>query len=128
VTSGEKLIEPESTTIQVDAEPRLLRVRALQSVVELGIPGDLFEVSAFDVNRVGLEMPVDLTIVDDNGDPADQVIALSKSTLTLDGEPNPATAINGLPRAAGTVQLSVTPRLLATPKCTSEEVTVVEFP
>jgi hypothetical protein len=121
VTSGEKLIEPESTAIQVDAEPRLLRVRALQSVVEADVPGDLFEVSAFDVNRVGLEMPVDLSVDDD------QVIALSKSTITLDGEPNPATAISGTPKAAGTVRLSVTPRLLAMPKCVSEPVTVVEI-
>lgn len=128
VTSGEKLIEPETTTIQVDAEPRLLRVRALQSFVEAYVPADLFEVSAYDVNRVGLEMPVDLKIVDDAGDPADQVIALSRSTLTLDGEPNPATAINGLPKTEGTVQLSVTPRLLAMPECKSEEVTVVAFP
>lgn len=122
VTSGEKLIEPDSTAIQVDAEPRLLRVRALQSVIDLNAPGDLFEVSAFDVNRVGLQMPVDLSVDDD------QVLALSKSTITLDGEPNPATAISGTPKATGTVRLSVTPRLLATPKCTSEPVTVVEFP
>lgn len=122
VTSGEKLIEAESTTIQVDPEPRLLRVRALQSVVELGVPGDLFEVSAFDVNRVGIQMPVDLSVDDD------QVIALSKSTITLDGEPNPATAVSGTPKSEGTVQLTVTPRLLATPKCTSEVVSVVQFP
>ncbi len=122
VTSGEKFIEPETTTIQVDAEPRLLRVRALQSVVEAYVPGDLFEVSAFDVNRVGLNMPVDLSVDDD------QIVALSKSTITLDGEPNPATAINGTPKAAGTVRLTVTPRLLATPKCVSEPVTVVEVP
>jgi hypothetical protein len=67
-------------------------------------------------------MPVDL-IVDD-----DQIVALSKSTITLDGEPNPATPIAGTPKAPGTVQLTVTPRLLAKPPCTSEPVTVVEFP
>lgn len=122
VTSGEKQIEPETTTIQVDPEPRLLRVRALQSVVELDVPGDLFEVSAFDVNRVGIQMPVDLAVDDD------QIIALSKSTLTLNGEPDPATPISGLPKAEGTVTLSVTPRLLAMPKCMSEPVTVVQTP
>ncbi len=122
VTSGEKLIEADSTEIQVDAEPRLLRVRALQSTFEAGVPGDLFEVSAFDVNRVGIAMPVDLKVDDD------QVLALSKSTITLDGEPTPATAISGTPRAAGTVTLSVTPRLLASPLCNSEQVTVVEVP
>ena len=122
VTSGEKLIEPELTTIQVDAEPRLLRVRALQSVVEMDVPADLFEVSAFDVNRVGIEMPVDLAVDDD------QIIALHKTTVTLDGEPNPVTAISGTPKAAGTVQLRVTPRLLAIPECSSEPVTVVEIP
>jgi hypothetical protein len=122
VTSGEKLIEPESTTIQVDAEPRLLRVRALQSVVEAYVPGDLFEVSAFDVNRVGIEMPVDLSVEDD------QILSLSKSTITLDGEPNPATAISGTPKVAGTVRLKVTPRLLAMPECFSDPITVVDVP
>lgn len=122
VTSGEKLIEAEANTIQVDAEPRLLRVRALQSTVEAYVPGDLFEVSAFDVNRVGIPMPVDLKVDDD------QIIALSKSTITLAGEPEPATAISGTPKAAGSVMLHVTPRLLAMPECTSEEVTVVEVP
>jgi hypothetical protein len=118
------LIEPESTLIQVDAEPRLLRVRALQSTAEVDIPGDLFEVSAFDVNRVGLQMPVDLKIVCDNGN-CDQIVSLSKSTVTLDGEPNPVTAINGIPRSEGTVKLEVTPRLLSKPACLSDPVTVV---
>lgn len=122
ITSGEKLIEPETTQIQVDPEPRLLRVRALQSVVELDVPGELFEVSAFDVNRVGIQMPVDISVEDD------QVIALSKSTVTLNGEPDPATPIAGLPKSEGTVRLNVSPRLLATPQCMSEPVTVVQFP
>ena len=121
ITSGEKQIEPEFTAIFVEPEPRLLRVRALQSVVEMGLPGDLFEVSAFDVNRVGIQIPVDLEI-------DDQIVALSKTTVTLDEEPNPATAISGTPKAVGTVQLHVTPRLLANPKCSSEPISVVEFP
>jgi len=123
VTSGEKLIEAESTTIHVDPEPRLLRVRALQSKVEVDVPGDLFEVSAFDVNRVGIQMPVDLKVVDEMGDIADQVIALSKTTLTLDGEP--VTAIDGLPKSTGIVTLVVTPRLLATPACAPDKVNVI---
>lgn len=124
VTSGEKFIEAESTRIQVDAEPRLLRVRPLQSTAELDVPGDLFEVSAFDVNLVGLQVPVDLEIICDTGN-CDQIIALSKSTITLDGEPNPATAINGIPKSEGTVKLRVTPRLLSTPACDSGPVTVI---
>lgn len=127
VTSGEKLIEPEFTTIQVDAEPRLLRVRPLQSVVELGIPVDLFEISAFDVNLVGLEMPVDLKVECDASE-CDQIVALHNTTITLTGEPNPVTAITATPKSAGTVTLSVAPRLLTTPECTSDPVTVVEFP
>lgn len=124
VTSGEKQIESESTLIQVEAEPRLLRVRALQSTAELDVPADLFEVSAFDVNRVGLQMPVDVKIVCDTGN-CDQIVALSKSTLTLDAEPDPVTAINGIPKAEGTVQLQVSPRLLSLPACKSDPVTVI---
>lgn len=124
VTSGEKFIEAESTLIQVDAEPRLLRVQALQSTAELDVPTDLFEVSAFDVNLVGLQMPVDLKIVCDTGN-CDQIITLSKSTLTLDAEPNPVTAINGIPKSEGTVMLQVTPRLLSLPACKSDPVTVI---
>jgi len=124
VTSGEKQIESESTLIQVEAEPHLLRVRALQSTAELDVPGDLFEVSAFDVNQVGLQMPVDLKIVCDSGN-CDQIVALSKSTLTLDAEPNPITAINGIPKSEGVVRLQVTPRLLAMPACESDPVTVI---
>lgn len=122
VTSGEKQIEPETTTIQVDPEPRLLRVRALQSVVELATSQDLFEISAFDVNRVGIQMPVDIKVDDD------QVIALSKSTVTLNGEPDPATPIGGQSKSEGTVRLNVSPRLLAMPQCMSEPVTVVQVP
>ena len=107
----------------VDPEPRLLRVRALQSVAELGQGEmDLFEVSAFDVNRVRLDMPVDLRIDDD------QIVTLDQASVTLDKEPNPTTVIAGTPKAPGSVRLHVTPRLLATPDCVSAPITIVELP
>lgn len=121
VTSGQKQIDPGPSVI-VDAEPRLLRVRTLQSVVELGVPGDLFEVSAFDVNRVRIQMPVDVRVDDD------QVVMLDQASLTLAREPDPATLVAGTPKAAGTVRLHVSPRLLSTPDCTSDPISIVEVP
>lgn len=121
VSSGEKQLDP-GPRITIDPEPHLLRVRALQSVVEIGPQTDLFEVSAYDVNRVRLAMPVDLTIDDD------QVVMLEQASVTLDKEPTPATLIAGTPKAVGAVQLHVKPRLLSQPDCTSDAISIVEAP
>lgn len=122
VNSGQKQIDP-GPTILVDPEPRLLRVRALQSVVEIGTSSvDLFEVSAFDVNRVRIDTPIDLRIDDD------QIVMLDKASVTLDKEPEPVTLISGTPKAAGQVRLHVTPRLLSTPDCVSDPISVIEGP
>jgi len=122
VTSGQKQIDP-GPNILVDPEPRLLRVRTLQSVVAVDTAAiDLFEVSAFDVNRVRLDMPVDLRIDDD------QIVMLDKASVTLDKEPEPVTLVTGTPKAAGQVKLHVSPRLLSTPDCMSDPITVVDGP
>ncbi|WP_438022631.1 hypothetical protein [Sorangium sp. So ce233] len=118
VSSGQKVIEP-SPSFTVDPEPRLLRVRALRSVVTAGTPGDLFEVSAYNAERVRIAVPVDLAVGDD------QVIALGEASVTLRGEESEATIIQGVAVAPGTTELRVTPRLLASPECTSEPITVV---
>ncbi|XXX72936.1 hypothetical protein WMF30_35340 [Sorangium sp. So ce134] len=119
VSSGQKALEP-NPSLTVDPEPRLLRVRALRSVVTAGTPGDLFEVSAYNAERVRIAVPVDLAVGDD------QVIALGEASVTLRGEDSEATIIQGVAVAPGTTALRVTPRLLASPECSSEAVTVVE--
>ncbi len=123
VTSGQKQIDP-GPKVLIDPEPRLLRVRTLQSVVSIGLGEqmDLFEVSAFDVNRVRLDMPVDLRIDDD------QIVMLEKASVTLDKEPEPATVVVGTPKKPGTAKLHVTPRLLSSPDCVSPPISIVEAP
>ncbi|UQA55755.1 hypothetical protein [Polyangium aurulentum] len=121
VTSGEKLIEP-SPEVDVDPEPRLLRVRTVQSVVELYQPTDLFEVSAFNVNRVRIAMPVDLRSDDD------QILQLGQASMTLSAEEDFASLVGVYPSSTGTARLHVSPRLLSMPDCVSDPVTVVETP
>ncbi|MDC0746191.1 hypothetical protein [Polyangium mundeleinium] len=123
VTSGQKQLDP-GPSVLVDPEPRLLRVRALQSVVGTGAGGevDLFEVSAFDVNRVRIVMPVDLRIE------GNEYLSIGQASVTLDKEPNPATVISATPNYPGTARLHVTPRLLSSPDCASDPISVVEAP
>jgi hypothetical protein len=118
VTSGEKAIEP-NRSIVVDAEPRLLRVRTLTSQVTVGFPVDLFEISAYNANRVRIAMPVDLHIGDD------QVLNVDAASLTLADEANVATVIQAGALKPGVTELHVSPRLLAMPDCVSPAVTVV---
>lgn len=118
VTSGEKTIEPNREVV-VDAEPRLLRVSALTSQVTVGFPVDLFEVSAYNANRVRIAMPVDLHIGND------QVLAIDTASVTLADEANTATVIQAGALMPGVTELHVSPRLLAMPDCVSPAVTVV---
>jgi hypothetical protein len=117
VSSGQKKVEP-NRTIQVDPEPRLLRVRNLKDFVETGTPIDLFEISAYNANRVRISIPIDLETSDE------QVLPLTQASITLTGETDDPTVIQVLPTKPGTAQLHVTPRLLNSPDCTSQTVTV----
>jgi hypothetical protein len=117
VSSGQKAIDP-SPAIAVDPEPRLLRVRTLQSHIVVGKVTDLFEISAYNADRVRIAVPVDLRIGDD------RVISLGQASVTLNDEASEATVLQGVAAAAGTTELHITPRLLATPECTSDPVTV----
>lgn len=121
VTSGQKTIDPPRQ-IQVDPEPRLLRVRNLKDFVEAGTPIDLFEISAYNANRVRIAMPIDLETSDE------QVLPLNQASITLTGESDDPTVIQVLPTKPGTAQLHVTPRLLTSPDCTSQTVTVDSIP
>lgn len=117
VSSGQKSIDP-SPALVVDPEPRLLRVRTLQSRIVDGQVADLFEISAYNADRVRIAVPVDLRIGDD------RVISLGQASVTLNGEASEATVLQGAAQATGTTELHVAPRLLTTPECTSDPVTV----
>jgi hypothetical protein len=119
VTSGEKTIDP-SPKIIVDPEPRLLSVRALSTHVIVDFAAvDLFEVSAYNADRLRIAVPVDLKAGDD------QVLGLINASVTLAAEDNPATIIQVTPLTPGMTELHVSPRLLAMPDCASPTVTVL---
>lgn len=117
VSSGQKVVEP-NRQIQVDAEPRLLRVRTLKDIVPEGDPVDLFEISAYNADRVRIAMPVDIESSDG------QVLPLTQGSLTLSSEDNDPTVLQVIPGKTGTAQIHVTPRLLTSPDCSSQAVTV----
>jgi hypothetical protein len=121
VSSGDKVIDPNRKLV-VDPEPRLLRVRSLSSQATVGPALDLFEVSAFNADRVRIAMPVDLKIGDDH------VLGLTEASVTLAGEESVATVIQAAPLAPGQTSLHVSPRLLSQPDCVSDPVTVVPSP
>ncbi|MFO0756111.1 MAG: hypothetical protein U0359_06450 [Byssovorax sp.] len=121
VSSGQKVIDPNKQVI-VDPEPRLLRVRALTSQLLVGSPFNLFEISAYNTDRVRISMPVDVKVDDD------QVLAIDVASITLAGDLSDPTVIQALPLKAGKTRLHAYPRLLSMPDCVSEDVSVVEPP
>jgi hypothetical protein len=118
VTSGQKTLTP-NRQIQVDPEPRLLRVRTLMQTVVTADPIGLFEISAYNADRARIAMPVDLATSDE------QVMPLEQASLTLNDENNEATVVQVVPGIEGQALIHVTPRLLTSPDCTSQTVTVV---
>lgn len=121
VTSGQKTIEP-SREIEVDPEPRLLRVRTLQQTVFTNDPVDLFEITAYGADRQRIQMPVDLVTSND------LVLPLEQASITLNDEDNVATILQVVPGQPGQAELHVTPRLLTSPDCASETITVLASP
>jgi hypothetical protein len=121
VTSGQKTIEP-NREIVVDPEPRLLRVRTLQSTVYSNDPVDLFEISAYSADRVRIKMPVDLVTSND------LVLPLEQASISLNDEDNVATILQVVPGQPGQAELHVTPRLLTNPDCASQTITVLASP
>jgi hypothetical protein len=118
VNSGQKSLTP-NREILVDAEPRLLRIRALKQTVAADTPIELFEISAYNADRVRIAMPVDIITSDE------QVLPLQQASLTLNDENNEATVLQIVPGIEGQANVHVTPRLLSQPDCASETVTVV---
>jgi hypothetical protein len=122
VTSGVKAIDPPPQVI-VDAEPRLIRVRALKTQVEASaLPVDLFEVSAYSADRLRIAVPVDIHVGDD------QVITVGAASVDLADESSPATVVQAIPLAPGHTELHATPRLLTKPDCASPSVEVLPAP
>jgi hypothetical protein len=118
VTSGINQVNP-NPTIPVDPEPRLLRVGRIKATTMASVnPDDFFDVEAYDANRVRISMPVDLTATGGN------VLQLDQITTTLADESSPPTIIRATPLNDGMSSLQVTPRLLSTPVCVSDPVTV----
>jgi len=119
VTSGQKAIDPQPSVL-VEPEPRLLRVRSLQTQVPQSVsPVDLFEVSAYNADRVRIAVPVDVAMADST------VLALDLASVTLNDSSSAATVLHATPLSAGTTTLHVTPQLFSMPDCASPPVTVV---
>jgi plastocyanin len=119
VTSGQKALDPQPQML-VEPEPRLLRVRSLLTQLPSGLtPIDLFEVSAYNADRVRIALPVDLTIADST------VLSLDVGSTTLADASSVATVLHATPLAIGTTTLHVSPSLFAMPDCVSPPVTVV---
>ncbi len=121
VSSGQKFIDPNKQVL-VDPEPRLLRVRSLVSQLLVGSPFNLFEVTAYNADRVRISMPVDVKIDDD------QVLAIDVASVTLSGDLSEPTVLQALPLKAGVTRLHAYPRLLSMPDCVSDDVVVVDPP
>jgi hypothetical protein len=122
VTSGVKTIDPPPQIV-VDAEPRLIRVRALKTEVEVSaLPVDLFEVSAYSADRVRIAVPVDIHVGDD------KVLTVGAASIDLADEHSPATLVQAVPLAPGATALHATPRLLTKPDCASPAVNVLPAP
>lgn len=117
VSSGSLSIAP-NPTLNVDAEPRVLRVAALSPTVEEGLPDDLFEIAAFNTDLDRIAMAVDV----ESSDPS--VLKLTKASETLAPEGTDPTRLIVSPLKPGTAVLHVRPRLFKKPDCASIEITV----
>jgi len=94
VTSGQKALDPQPQML-VEPEPRLIRVRTLLTQVPAGLsPIDIFEVSAYNADRVRIALPVDLTMA------ASTVLALGLGSTTLADASSPATVLHATPLSA----------------------------
>jgi len=119
VSSGQKTVEPPPE-ITVEAEPRLIRLRAVSSQLEVNtFPVDAFEVSAYNADRERIAVPIDVHIDDAT------VLGIGVASVTLADENSTATIVQAVPIMPGTASLHATPRLLDMPDCVSPPITVV---
>ncbi len=108
---------PTPRVIDVSPEPRLLRVTSLIDSLFLGETTTVWEVNAYDANLEVVEMNVDLEV-------DKSVLKLSSATSTTSADPfNPMLVVADAVGSGSSV-LHVRPRLLASPDCASDAVTV----
>jgi hypothetical protein len=119
ITSGSLSIAP-NPTLQVEAEPRVLRVAAIAPSIPAGLPGALFEVSAFNTDLQRIAMEVDL----ESSDPEVLQLVTASATLAAEGA-DPSTVLVS-PLIPGKAALHVRPRLFKQPDCASIDITVTE--
>ncbi len=109
-------------TLQVDAEPRLLRVVTLDDAIPVtelsAVP---IAVSAFDADLRKVAFDVDIRTTD-----AD-VLALPRANDRLPGEGADALLIEVRPVGPGTARIQITPELFASPVCSSDPITVTDL-
>ena len=118
-TSGEHAGDgaPSPRVLVVEAEPRLLRVTTLVDTLFVGEAATVWQVDAYDANLDVVGMNLDLEV-------DKSVMKLDAATATTSADPSNPTLVVAEGRAAGATQLHVRPRLLATPDCVSDIVTV----
>jgi hypothetical protein len=118
--SGELISEDTfSQNLQVDPEPRLLRVvRLFQNVLVDLQPTPVAEVTAYDANLNLVRMQVDVVSSDI------AVLAPTKPTVQLSDNPDDLTNVLAYAVAAGSAVLKVTPRLLISPLCQTDPIEV----
>ncbi len=118
VTSGARAANPQQQVL-VDPEPRLLRVANLLATTPVNAsPVNLFEVDAYNADRVRIALPVDLAMGDST------VLALSMVSTTTADTNSPALEVSATALMAGTTTLTVTPSLFSMPACVSQPVVV----
>ncbi len=118
VTSGARAATPQQQVL-VDPEPRLLRVVNLLDTTPVSAsPVNLFEVDAYNADRVRIALPVDLSIGDNT------VLALSMVSTTTVDDTGPALEVSATALMAGTTTLTVSPSLFSMPACASAPVVV----
>lgn len=118
--SGELTNQP-NRLLQVEPEPRLLRVITLRESLEEGTgPQPVVELSAFDAQLDQISIPVDLA------SNAPGVLAPNVGTVQLSADVSYPTQISAEVLGPGTARIQVTPRLFESPMCRSQPITVTE--
>ncbi|MBW2527172.1 MAG: hypothetical protein JRI23_23520 [Deltaproteobacteria bacterium] len=118
--SGELTNQP-NRQLNVEPEPRLLRVVTLKTSVAQGLGAQpVVELSAFDSQLDQISIPVDIA------SSAPAVLTPNVGTIQLSGDVNYPTQISAEIGEPGSARIQVAPRLFDSPVCRSEPITVTE--
>jgi hypothetical protein len=117
-TSGDKLA---SRPIEVDAEPRLLRVVTTDHEVFVGEQDtEIGAISGFNSDLEQVSFRVDVR----SSDPSIVTVSSPTELLPEDGD---VQLIRITPVSPGTARVFITPELRDSPRCETDEITVLEF-